>query len=74
MDKPMIYIEPAHVFSHGYDPNHLAMLIHFDGFRAGADGIEEFMIDFPMSEDFYDAMKYYCRQYEKYMLEKFAEK
>ena len=74
MDKEIICIEPAHVFSHGYDPNHLAMLIHFDGFRAGADGIEEFMIDFPMSEDFYDAMKYYCRQYEKYMLEKFAEK
>ncbi len=74
MDKEIIYIEPANVFSHGYDPNHLAMLIHFDGFRAGADGIEEFMLDFPMSEDFYDAMKYYCRQYEKYMLDKFAEK
>jgi hypothetical protein len=74
MKKEMIYIEPAHLFSHGYDPNHLAVLIHFDGFRQGADAVEEFMIDFPMSEDFYDAMKYYCNKYEEYMIKKFAEK
>jgi hypothetical protein len=35
---------------------------------------EQFMIDIPMHEDYYDAMKFYCSQYEKYMLDKFAEK
>jgi hypothetical protein len=48
--------------------------MHFDGFRPGADGVEEFMIDFPMHEDYYDAMKYYCSRYEDYMIKKFAEK
>jgi hypothetical protein len=74
MDKPMIYIEPADVFSYGYNEDHLALMMHFEGFRAGADVVEEFLIDFPMHQDFYDAMKFYCSQYEKYMLNKFAEK
>jgi hypothetical protein len=74
MSKETIYIEPGEIFSYGYDPNHLAVLIHFDGYKAGADGADEFMIDFPMHQDYYDAMKFYCSQYEKYMLDKFAEK
>jgi hypothetical protein len=74
MSKEIVYIEPGDIFSYGYNADQLAVLMHFDGFRPGADGVEEFMIDFPMHEDYYDAMKYYCSRYEDYMIKKFAEK
>jgi hypothetical protein len=74
MSKETIYIMPAEIFSYGYDPKQLSVLLHFEGYRAEQDGSEEFMIDIPMHEDYYDAMKFYCSQYEKYMLDKFAEK
>ena len=74
MSKEIVYIEPGDIFSYGYNADHLAVLMHFDGFRPGADSVEEFMIDFPMHEDYYDAMKYYCSRYEEYMIKKFAEK
>ena len=74
MKKEIIYIEPADILSYGYNADHLAAMLYFNGFRAGADGIEEFMIDFPMHEDYYDAMKHYCSRYEEYMINKFAEK
>jgi hypothetical protein len=47
MKKEIIYIEPADILSYGYNADHLAAMLYFNGFRAGADGIEEFMIDFP---------------------------
>lgn len=74
MSIETIYIEPAEIFSYGYNADNLAVLIHFNGYRAGGDGVGEFMIDVPLHEDYYDALKFYCSQYEKYMLEKFANK
>jgi hypothetical protein len=73
-DKETIYIESCDMLSYGYDGDHLTVMLCFNGFRAGADSIEEVFIDFPMHEDNYDAMKYYCSKYEEYMIKKFAEK
>ena len=39
MSKEMVYIEPAEIFSYGYNPDHLAVLMHFDGYRAWQDGV-----------------------------------
>lgn len=74
MSKEMVYIEPVEIFSYGHNPEHQVVMIHFDGYRSGAYGTEEFLMDFPMHQDYYDAMKYYCSEYEKFMLEKFAGK
>ncbi len=74
MNKEMTYIEPGDILSYGYNADHLAVMLYFNGFRPGGEGEEEFMIDFPMHEDYYDAMKYYCSRYEDYMIKKFAEK
>ena len=40
-------------------------MFYFNGFKGGKKAIEEFIIDIPMNEDYYEAMKYYCNKYEK---------
>ena len=72
--KNEVYIEPINILSYGHSDDTASVIFHIDGFRFGAEEVEEFFIDYPLHEDFYDAMKHYCTQYEKHMLKKFEEK
>jgi hypothetical protein len=65
MQMKTTYIEPASLLSYCIHLNGLSVMFYFYGFKGGKKVTEEFIIDLPMNEDYYEAMKYYCNQYEK---------
>lgn len=74
MEKENVFIEAIDIISYGANMDEEMVVFQIEGFRNGAENIEDIFIDLPLHQDFYEAMKSYCSYYEGFMLQKFAEK
>jgi hypothetical protein len=74
MEKKQIAGELIDINSWAHDEDNYTFMIGAEAWLSNTEGTTELFLDIPYHQDFYEVLKDYCKNYEEFMLKKFAEK